>query len=54
MRTVTGETPYPSRRAFCCGLGAALALNVELSPSDDEKLLRFRDPHGIVVELKSA
>jgi len=29
-------------------------LNVELSPSDDEKLLRFRDPHGIVVELKSA
>jgi len=25
-----------------------------LSPSSDEKLLRFRDPHGIVVELKSA
>ena len=29
-------------------------LDVELSPSSDEKLLRFRDPHGIVVELKSA
>ena len=26
MQTVTRETPYPSRRAFCCGLGAALAL----------------------------
>jgi hypothetical protein len=26
MQTVTRETPYQSRRAFCCGLGAALAL----------------------------
>ena len=26
MHIVIGETPYPSRRAFCCGLGAALAL----------------------------
>jgi catechol 2,3-dioxygenase-like lactoylglutathione lyase family enzyme len=28
-------------------------LDVELSPSNDEKLLRFRDPHGIIVELKA-
>jgi catechol 2,3-dioxygenase-like lactoylglutathione lyase family enzyme len=28
-------------------------LGVELSPSNDEKLLRFRDPNGIVVELKA-
>ena len=26
MQTVTRETPYQSRRAFCCGPGAALAL----------------------------
>ena len=28
MQTVTRETRYPSRRAFCCGLGAALALPI--------------------------
>jgi len=32
VRAVTGETPYPSRRAFCCGLGAALALPI-VNPS---------------------
>jgi catechol 2,3-dioxygenase-like lactoylglutathione lyase family enzyme len=29
-------------------------LGVELAPSNDEKLLRFRDPHGFIVELKPA
>lgn len=28
-------------------------LGVEIAPSNDEGLLRFRDPNGIVVELKS-
>jgi catechol 2,3-dioxygenase-like lactoylglutathione lyase family enzyme len=28
-------------------------LGVESSPSNDEKLLRFRDPHGIICELKA-
>lgn len=29
-------------------------LHAEIAPSNDEGLLRFRDPHGIVVELKAA
>jgi len=28
-------------------------LNVEIAPSNDEDLLRFRDPNGIVMELKA-
>ena len=27
-------------------------LNVEIAPSNDEGLLRFRDPHGLLMELK--
>ena len=29
------------------------ALSVEMAPPNDEDLLRFRDPHGNVVELKA-
>jgi catechol 2,3-dioxygenase-like lactoylglutathione lyase family enzyme len=29
------------------------ALNVEIAPSNDENLLRFRDPHANIVELKA-
>lgn len=29
-------------------------LNAEIIPSSDEGLLRFRDPHGMVMELKAA
>ena len=30
------------------------ALGIETAPSNDEDLLRFRDPHGNIVELKAA
>jgi len=29
-------------------------LGVELAPQNDEELLRFRDPNGVIVELKAA
>jgi hypothetical protein len=28
------------------------AVGVEIMPPNDEKLLRFRDPNGLLVELK--
>ena len=28
-------------------------LNVEIAPSNDEGLLRFRDPHGLIMELRA-
>ena len=46
-RGITSASPSLASIAF-------KQLDVESSPSSDEKLLRFRDPHGIVVELKSA
>ncbi len=30
------------------------SLHAEIAPSNDEGLLRFRDPHGIVIELRAA
>jgi catechol 2,3-dioxygenase-like lactoylglutathione lyase family enzyme len=34
--------------------GKLKQLGVEIAPGNDEDLVRFRDPHGIVVELKAS